>query len=183
MLSMLKSEFDGKNIGFYWDDGLNWRYITVLGKSIINIGNKIILYNIFISNLRGDTHMTTTLRGEGRWLTQKWDVIRRIGWGVARVLNVQSFFIKIIWICAMTRHAESNNILLTRNLLIDPNIRHWSYPLMIPLHCLWAKLNNRTRNQFGMWRSWLCFSFDFVRSHVRCDCCSTACWTGLGGFV
>ena len=36
-------------------------------------------------------------------------------------------------------HAESNNILLTRNR---------TYPLVIPLHCLWAKSSNRTPGQF-----------------------------------
>ena len=24
--------------------------------------------------------------------------------------------------------------------------------------------------------SWLCFCFDFVRSHARCGCCSIVCW-------
>ena len=46
--------------------------------------------------------------------------------GVASVLNVQSFFfIKENWICALTRHdAEANiNILLTRNLLINSDVR------------------------------------------------------------
>ena len=45
---------------------------------------------------------------------------------VASVLNVQSFFfIKENWICALTRHdAEANiNILLTRNLLINSDVR------------------------------------------------------------
>ena len=61
--------------------------------------------------------------------------------------------IKENWIRAMTRHAESNiNILLTRNSPIDSGVRQWSYPLMIPLHCLWIKTNSST----------FCFSFDFV---------------------
>ena len=50
----------------------------------------------------------------------------------------------------MTRHrAEPNiNILLTRNLPFDSDVRHWSRILMIPMHCLWAKQNNRARGQF-----------------------------------
>ena len=42
----------------------------------------------------------------------------------------------------------------------------------IPLHCLWAKSNNRTRDQFEYDVTWFCFCFDFVRSHVRCGFCS-----------
>ena len=43
------------------------------------------------------------------------------------------FFIKENWICAMTRyHAEPNiNILLTRNLLFESEVREESHPLMI----------------------------------------------------
>ena len=37
---------------------------------------------------------------------------------------------------------------------------------MIPLHCLWAKSNNRTRDQFECDVSWFRFCFDFVRSHA-----------------
>ena len=38
----------------------------------------------------------------------------------------------------------------------------------IPLHCLLAKSNNRTRGQFECEAAWFCFHFDFVRSHARC---------------
>ena len=77
------------------------------------------------------------------------------------------FFIKENWICAMTRHhAESNiNILLTRNLPIDSDVRQWSHTLMIPFHCLWAKSNNRTCGQFECDVPWFCFCFDFVHLH------------------
>ena len=69
------------------------------------------------------------------------------------------FFIKENWICAMTRHqAEPNiNILLTRNLPFDSDFRQWSHPSMIPLHCLWAKSNNRTRGQFECDATWFWF--------------------------
>ena len=61
-----------------------------------------------------------------------------------------NLFIKKNWICAMSRHyAEPNiNILLARNLPFDSDVRQGSHPLMIPLHCLCAKSNNRTRGQF-----------------------------------
>ena len=70
------------------------------------------------------------------------------GGGIASVLDVQSFFffIKENWICAMIRH-RANKILLTRNLPFDPHVRQWSHPIIIPLHCLWAKSNNRTHGQ------------------------------------
>ena len=64
----------------------------------------------------------------------------------------------------MTRHyAESNiNILLTRNLPTDYCVRQWSHLLMIPLHCLWAKSNNRKHGQFEcddtwIWMFWFCW--------------------------
>ena len=52
---------------------------------------------------------------------------------------------------------------------------------MIPLQCLWAKSNNRLHGQFECDVTWFCFYFDFVRSHVRCDCCSIVGWKGLLG--
>ena len=70
--------------------------------------------------------------------------------------------------CSMTRHhAESNNILLTRNFPIDSGVRPWSHLLMTPLHCLCAKSNNRTCDQFECDVTWFCFCFDFIRSHAR----------------
>ena len=93
------------------------------------------------------------------------------------------FFIKKnwIWIYAMTRHAKSNvNILLIRNVPIDPEVRHWSHPLMIPLHCLWAESNNRTRGQFECDVTWFCSCFDFVLSHAPWGWCSIVCWRGWG---
>ena len=46
-------------------------------------------------------------------------------------------------------HAEPTiNILLTRNLPFDSDIRQRSHTLMIPLHYLQAKLNKRTLGQF-----------------------------------
>ena len=91
--------------------------------------------------------------GVGCGVRQKWDVI-----GVREVrrgsecsgYQILIFFIKENWICAMARHyAEPNiNILETRNLLFYTDVRQWSHTLMIPLHCLCARSNNRTRGQF-----------------------------------
>ena len=88
-----------------------------------------------------------------------------VGWGWGRelvsYLGAQSLFIFFLikenWICPMTRHhAEPNiNILLTRNPHLDSDVRHWSHPLMIPLHCLWATSNNRTRGQIECDATWL----------------------------
>ena len=107
-----------------------------------------------------------------------------MGVGVACVLDVQFLFLSIKgnWICAMTlHHADSNiNIIWTRNLPIDSGVRQWSYRLMKPLHCLWAKSNNRARVQFEFYGIWFCFCFDFVRSQVRYSCCYIAFWRGWG---
>ena len=86
------------------------------------------------------------------------------------------FLIKGNWTCAVTRHhAEPNiNILLTRNLPFDSNVRQWNHPL-IPLYCLWSESNNRAHDQFECDVSWFCFCFDFVRLHARFGCCSKVC--------
>ena len=98
-------------------------------------------------------------------------------WGVSGCSGSSLFicFIKENCICAMTRHhTEPNiNILLTKNLHFDYGIREWSHPLMMPLHCLWAKSNNRTRSQFECDVTF--FYIDFVRSHARWGCCSIVC--------
>ena len=91
----------------------------------------------------------------------------------------------------MNRHAESNIIiLLTRNLPIESSVRfNWkqpsfndtiqcSHPLMIPLHCLWAKSNNRTRGQFECDVTWFYFCLISLCSHARCGCFSMVCWGG-----
>ena len=107
-----------------------------------------------------------------------------VGGELVSYLGVQSLFIFFLikenWICAMTRHhAEPNiNILLTRNPHLESDVRQWSHPLMIPLHCLWAKSNNRTRHKFEYDVTlliFLLFLFDFVDSHARCSCCFIVC--------
>ena len=70
-------------------------------------------------------------------------------------------------------HTEPNiHILFTINLPFDSDIRRWSHPLMIALHCLWAKSNNITCGRFQCDVTLFWFCFDFFRSHSRCGCCS-----------
>ena len=125
-------------------------------------------------------HMWHPLWG-GWGVRQKWDVIGRRGVGCSKRSGRPTFivFIKENWICAMAwHHAESNiKMLLITNLPSDSGVRQ-SHPLMIPLHCFWAKSNNRTRGQFECDETWLCFCFDFIRSHSRTDWCSIVCWRG-----
>ena len=41
-------------------------------------------------------------------------------------------------------------------------VRQWSYSLMLPLHCLWDKLKNRTRGQFECDRELVLLLFWFL---------------------
>ena len=112
--------------------------------------------------------------------------VRKKGDGrVVSVLAIQPFFVKESFICTMNKHtAESNiNILLTRNLPVDSGVRQWSHPLMIPLHCFWAKSNNRMPGQFECDVTWFCFCFNSVCPHAQCCCCSIFCWRGWGVFL
>ena len=78
---------------------------------------------------RGDTHMASTLMGggdRGRGGAKMSMLSTEGGEGLASVLNIKSliFFVKENWICAITKHhPEPNNILLTRNLPFDSDIR------------------------------------------------------------
>ena len=71
--------------------------------------------------------MTSTLKQDGRvGVRQKSDVIGRSGTGGQQVFWTSNvFFITENWICAITRHhTEPNiNMLLTRNLLFDSDVR------------------------------------------------------------
>ena len=101
---------------------------------------------------------------------QKWDVIGCRGWGEEGVSECSGCLVSIFfifrdnWIWIMTRH-HANNILLTTNLpfVFVSDSRQWSPPLMIPVHCLWAKSNNSLRIQFefevtswGFVSNWTC---------------------------
>ena len=98
-------------------------------------------------------------RGGGR-VRQKWDVIERRGVGGLGVFWTSNryFIIKENWIWAMTRH-DANNILSTRNLPFDSDVRQCSHPLVTQMHCLWAKSNNRMRGQFECDVTLFLFSF------------------------
>ena len=113
-------------------------------------------------------------RGGG--IRQKYDVTGRREVGVSECSGrpVFIFFIKENWIWAMTwRYAEPNiNILLTRNLPFNSDLRQWSHPLMIPLYCLWDESNNRAHGQFECDVTRFCFYFDFICLHTRFICCS-----------
>ena len=124
----------------------------------------------------GDTHMTSTLRrgGGGRRggevLRQKWDVIGRRGWRVSECSGRPIF----IFLLKKIGFGPWPGMLM--KLPFESDVRQWSHPLMIPLHCLWAKSNNRTRGQFeyDVTLFWV-FLFDFVQSRARCGCCSIVC--------
>ena len=117
--------------------------------------------------------------------TVNWDVTGRRGVGVASVLDAQSLF----FLLKKIRFAPWPDIMLSQTLMF-----YWKaiflltlvsnseaiHPLMIPLHCLYAKSKNRTRGQFECDVTWFCFSFDFVCLHVRCGCYSILCWGGWG---
>ena len=83
-----------------------------------------------------------------------------VGGGLASVLDTQFLFIKENWIYTMNRH-HGNNLLLARNLPFNSDVRWWSHPLMIPMHCFWAKSNNRMSGQFEYGFTLLFFLFFF----------------------
>ena len=83
---------------------------------------------------------------------QKWNVIGRRGeWGVSKCSG-HPIFIFFLLRKLDLRHDQKSYwakhwyILLTRNLPFDSDVRQRSHSLMVALHCLWAKSNNRTRS-------------------------------------
>ena len=139
----------------------NWKR---LGLSNFKICSSKRLWKNQIELIWGDTHMVFAQRGVGG--LGKSDMLSDVGeWGLASVLEAQSFFfIKQSWICAMTRH-HANNILLAKNLPFDSDVRQWSHPLMILLHC--CGLN--TNNQFECELTLLLF----------CCCCCCCCFCSI----
>ena len=83
-----------------------------------------VVSHLNLSYIRGDTNMMSTLKGGGGGVRQKLDVIGRRGWGVGECSGrpIFIFFNKEDWICTMIRH-HTNNILLTRNLPFDSDVR------------------------------------------------------------
>ena len=69
-------------------------------------------------------------------------------------------------------------ILLTRNLRFDADLRQLRHPLLLPLHYLRAKSNNRRQGQFECECdvTWSCFCFDFVCLQGQCGFCSIVCF-------
>ena len=139
-----------------------------ISKIKIDIFKKRLSLNSFSILIKG--WYTYAVHFDGEWgVRQKWILSDVEGWGVSECSGRPIFifyFIKENWICAMTRHhaAPNINILLTRSLPFESDVRQWSHLLMIPLNFLWAKWNNTTRGQF-----------DFVRLYARCGCCSIVC--------
>ena len=89
-------------------------------------------------------------------------------WGVTEPSGcpIVIFFINENWILAVTRHRASN-ILLTRNLHFDSDVRQWSHPLMVLLHCLGAKSNYRTVVNLNV--TWFVLIL-FIHIHDAYDC-------------
>ena len=76
----------------------------------------------------------------------------------ARLLGVEKGCIRKEWV----------HISLPRNLPFDSDFRQRSHPLMIPLHCLWAKSYNSMHGQFECDRTWFCFVLGFLFSSFTC---------------
>ena len=131
-----------------------------------------------LSMIKGDTHMTSTLR-VGGWIRQKWDVIRRSGESGYRKCSIHPIFFLLLlkkiglapWSCWVKQYITDNKSFYWLWC-------QWSHSLMIPLHCLRAKSSYRTRDQFEFDVTWFCFCFDFVCSHTRCSYYSIVCWRG-----
>ena len=86
-------------------------------------------------------------------------------WGLASILDVQSLF----FLLRKNGFAPWPGIMLSQTLIdywqeifLLTDVRTWTHPSMIPLHCLWAKSNNTTRGQFECDVTWFCFCFGFV---------------------
>ena len=108
-------------------------------KTMVYLG-KLTVSFMYKEWIRGDTHMKCQGLGVGNYsgrLNSPYDQTRH--------------------------HTEPNvNILLARNIFFDPDVRQWSHPSMIPMHCLWAKANNRTCGQFECDVTWPGFVFVLI---------------------
>ena len=70
--------------------------------------------------IRGDTHMTSTLRGDGGWVYGKNEMLSDVEEGRGSQCSIRPiFFIKGNWICAKTRdHAEASINLSLKKILL-----------------------------------------------------------------
>ena len=116
-----------------------------------------------LHNFLGVIHIWCLLWGR---LRQNWDVIGLTGEGEGRGLAISWTSNLFFFLLKKIGFDLKMNILLTRYLLFDSDVRQWSHPLMIPLHCLWAKSNTKTRGQFECDLPWFCFCFVFVLTVV-----------------
>ena len=84
------------------------------------------------------------------------------GWGVSECSGRPVFILFI----------KKEGLVPWPDIMLSQTLIKWSHPLMIPLHCLWAKSNNKPRVILNV--TWLgfYFCFDFFRLHARCRCCS-----------
>ena len=118
-----------------------------------------------LHNFLGVIHIWCLLWGR---LRQNWDVIGLMGVGrgegVSDFLDGESLF----FLLKKIGFELKINILLTRYLLFDSDVRQWSHPLMIPMHCLWAKSNTKTRGQFECDLTWFCFCFRSYGCFIVC---------------
>ena len=102
---------------------------------------------------------------------QKWDVIGRSGAAVASFLDMQSFFIKGNWICAITRHNAEPNIII----LLTKKSSCWLWRQTVKpsfndsIVLLVGQAAQYNVWSIWMWRNLVLFLFWF-RSHARCGC-------------
>ena len=106
----------------------------------------------------------------GGGLRQKWDVIRRRGSWIVSVNSGRPVFIFLLNKIGFTPWSDIILIMYYwQEIVLLTLMSDWNHLSITPLHCLWAKSNNRKRG-------WLFFfAPDFVHSHARCGCSSTVC--------
>ena len=116
--------------------------------------------------------MTSTLSwGGSRGVRQKWDVIRRRGWGLASVLDVQFLFFLLLKKigCApwpgtkVPCHHASEQLMhysLARNLSFDSD--DVTKAIMIPSHCWCCIADMGYMPAWSIWMRHGFFLFDFV---------------------
>ena len=81
-----------------------------------------------------------------------------------------------MYICVILRQGQTLLVPCERNITSDTlKGLTTQATLIIPLHCLWAKSNNKAGGKFECDVIWFCFCFDFVSSHARFGCCSIVC--------
>ena len=142
----------------YWEK-IRWWYFQF--PDIWSIPCKPVCHNSRTSN-GIDIKLGAVSKCDRKTLVRQKEMLSDLGGeGVSECYGrpIFTFFIKEI--CVLTRH-HASNILLARNLPFDSDVRQWSHPLMILLHCLWTKSNNRTRRQFECEVTLFFFVFVFV---------------------